>query len=244
MQYIIVGNFGNHSLAVMQALIERGTAELHFVYAETGWAAAAWSERVLACSEYARSQGVMVHPLRAKATFSEMVIDRKQFPSPKFQWCAIFLKGLTLLNFLGEFDSAGEAWVVSGKRLCDSRHYANLQEFEQDDELYQGRTVWHPLWQTSNDEFIKLIQRAGFELLPQQSLECSPCIHAKAEELVHIDTQSIGRLATLEKAIGQTMYTLPINNTLCAVSATPEGQNGLNLQQFDGGCGASWGCGE
>ncbi len=92
MQYIIVGNFGNHSLAVMQALIERGTAELHFVYVKTGWAAAAWSERVLACSEYARSQGVMVHPLRAQATFSEMVIDRKQFPSPKFQWCATFLK--------------------------------------------------------------------------------------------------------------------------------------------------------
>lgn len=242
-QHIIIGNFGNHSLAVMQALVERGLSELHFIYVETGWAAASWPERVHACSTYARSQGVVVHALSAKANFSEMVIDRKQFPSPKFQWCAGFLKGLAILNHLDELDPACEALITSGKRQLDSRRYTNLQEFEYDDELYQGRTLWHPLWQTNDIDFGNLIKRAGFSLLPHQSLECSPCIHTKIEDLVRIDQQSVARLKELEERVGQTMYPKPIQS-LTTLSEAPESQEGINLQLFDLGCGAPWGCGE
>ncbi|MFV0820454.1 phosphoadenosine phosphosulfate reductase family protein [Legionella micdadei] len=243
MQYIIIGNFGNHSLAVMQALIERGKTGIHFVYVNTGWAASSWAERVSACSDYAKSQGVEVHPLNAQATFLQMVMDRKQFPSPKFQWCASFLKGLALLDFLDEFDPACEAIVVSGKRQCDSRRYANLQEFEQEDDLYQGRTVWYPLWQTTNHEFTELIQRTGFTLLPHQSLECNPCIHVKENELSSLDPSSIERLEALEQAVGETMYSFPIRS-LCKSESPSPPPGSLNLQQFDLGCGSPWGCGE
>ncbi|KTD32961.1 Phosphoadenosine phosphosulfate reductase family protein [Legionella nautarum] len=243
MQHVIIGNFGNHSLAVMQDLLERALPELHFVCVDTGWTATAWSERVLACSNYARNQGVKVHWLRAQTSFPDMVRDRKQFPSHKFQWCASFLKGLTILNFLDDFDPACEALIVSGKRRCDSRRYANLQEFEKEDELYQGRTIWHPLWQMNNHEFAELIKRTGFNLLPHQSLECSPCIHSQTRELAHLDEQSIMRLETLEQAIGQSMYKAPIR-VQCTTSEDSERLDSLDLQQFDRGCGAAWGCGE
>ncbi|WP_052403152.1 phosphoadenosine phosphosulfate reductase family protein [Legionella massiliensis] len=245
-QHIIIGNFGNHSLAVMQALIERAVPELHFLYVDTGWAAASWPERIAACTAYAEKQGVEVHQLKAQASFSEMVVDRKQFPSPKFQWCASFLKALTILNHLDNCDPSCEALIVSGKRQQDSRRYANLQEFDYEDEYYQGRTIWYPLWQTSNDEFVGLIERAGFQLLPHQSLECSPCIHSRLEELSQIDPQAQARLEALEEQIGQAMFQYPINQL--------RGTKGLNkrfkedsapdLNQFDRGCGAPWGCGE
>jgi len=243
MQHIIIGNFGNHSLAVMQMLIEKDLPALHFICVNTGWAAASWDKRVLACSDYARSRGVAVHLLHAQASFSEMVKDRKQFPSQKFQWCASFLKGLTILNFLDEFDPSCEALIVSGKRRCDSRRYANLQEFEKGDDLYQGRTVWHPLWQTDNHEFAELIKRTGYNLLPHQSLECNPCIHTPTAKLAFLDGQSITRLEALEQAVGQSMYNGPIRN-LCEASVSSERVNSLDLQQFDRGCGAAWGCGE
>ncbi|KTC86008.1 MULTISPECIES: phosphoadenosine phosphosulfate reductase family protein [Legionella] len=243
MPHFIIGNFGNHSLAVMQALVERDLAELHFVCVNTGWAATSWPERVLACSDYASSQGVKVHLLDAQASFSEMVKDRKQFPSHKFQWCASFLKGLTILNFLDESDPSCEALIVSGKRRCDSRRYANLQEFEKEEELYQGRTIWHPLWLMNNQEFAELIKRTGFKPLPHQSLECSPCIHTQTIELTYLDEQSITRLETLEQAIGKSMYKDPIRVQYAAAKDS-ERLDSLDLQQFDRGCGAAWGCGE
>jgi 3'-phosphoadenosine 5'-phosphosulfate sulfotransferase (PAPS reductase)/FAD synthetase len=246
MQHIIIGNFGNHSLAVMQALIERGLPELHFVYVDTGWAAASWQDRVSACSEYARQQGVNVHQLKSQATFSEIARDRKQFPSPKFQWCASFLKGLAILNYLDNQDPSCEALIISGKRQLDSRRYATLQEFDYDDEYYQGRALWYPLWETDNEKFLALVKRTGFQFLSHQSLECSPCIHTKVDELGQIDQGAQTRLEDLEKEIGQTMYPYSINHysSLSSLNKTLNGEHNSGLQHYDRGCGAPWGCGE
>ncbi|MCC5014143.1 MULTISPECIES: phosphoadenosine phosphosulfate reductase family protein [unclassified Legionella] len=243
MQHIIIGNFGNHSLAAMQALIEKGLSGIHFVYVETGWAAASWAMRVAACADYARKQGIVVHVLSAQATFAEMVIDRKQFPSQKFQWCAGFLKGLAILTHLDDLDPACEAYIVSGKRRFDSRRYANLQEFEQQDDLYQGRTLWYPLWQTGDEELGALIKRTGFRFLPHQSRECSPCIHANLDELRSLDAHALQRLDKLEQQISQTMFQQPISQ-LAQSPAEGKANENLGLQQFDLGCGAPWGCGE
>lgn len=246
MKHIIIGNFGNHSLAVMQALIERAVQDLHFFYVNTGWAADGWSEHVSACSDYASRQGVQVHELKVQATFAEMVLDRKQFPSPKFQWCASFLKGLTLISYLDNYDPFCEAIIISGKRRQDSRRYAALQEFDYEDEFYQGRTRWYPLWQLADEEFVALIKRTGFQFLPQQSLECSPCIHNKPEELAQLDRQSISRLELLEQKLGQTMYPWPIKELsyVPEIATKLEKNRKLGLQQFDMGCGSPWGCGE
>ena len=243
MRYIIIGNFGNHSLAVMQALIVKKLAEVHFIYVETGWADNSWSERVLRCGEYARRQNVKVHLLKAKASFSEMVVDRKQFPSRKFQWCASFLKGLTILEYLDEIDPFCEAQIVLGKRQQDSRRYIDLSEFDHESELYQGRTIWHPLWQTNNQDFTQLIRSAGFSLLPHPSLECSPCIHSNLNTLKNLDSFSAKRLEQVEQAIGQSMFHEPINY-LCTKKEKPQLNEGLTLNQFDFGCGSAWGCGE
>lgn len=243
MQQIIIGNFGNHSLAVLQALIERALPNLYFIYVETGWAAASWAQRVQVCTQYAMEHGVIVQRLIPPATLTELVLERKQFPTQKFQWCASFLKGLAILNYLDEIDPGCEARIISGKRRQDSRRYADLPEFDYDNDLFQGRTIWHPLWRTSNNEFIELIHKTGFSVLPQQSLECSPCIHANQHSVDQLDEESVQRLDNLEKRIGQTMFHQPITH-LCSTDIPNEVQAGLSLHQFDRGCGSPWGCGE
>ncbi|KTD20562.1 Phosphoadenosine phosphosulfate reductase family [Legionella lansingensis] len=228
----------------MQTLIDRALPDIHFIYVHTGWAAACWSERISVCTDYAQKNQVQVHHLKAQSSFSEMVIDRKQFPSRKFQWCAGFLKGLTILNYLDEHDPSCEALIVSGKRRLDSRRYANLEEFELQNELYQGRTLWYPLWQTDNEEFMHLVQKTGFKLLPHASMECSPCIHMNRQQLKNLDSFSLERLQSLENNIQRTMFPESIDE-LCANSATRQKEyHGLQLEQFDLGCGAPWNCGE
>ncbi|WED42313.1 phosphoadenosine phosphosulfate reductase family protein [Legionella cardiaca] len=225
----------------MQVLIEKDLPNIHFIYVETGWAAASWPERVEACSQYIKQRGVTVHRLVAQTTFSDMVIARKQFPSQKFQWCASFLKGLTILNHLDDCDPACEALIVSGKRRLDSRRYADLEEFDYQNELYQRRTVWHPLWNVADAEFTRLINRTGFALLSHASLECSPCIHLKQAN--NIDSLSFERLDKLEQITQQTMFQQPIRQ-LCTSAPLCDKKGDLSLQQFDLGCGAPWGCGE
>lgn len=236
MSYYIIGNFGNHSLAAMQFLIETKGSSIHFVYVNTGWAAASWLSRVEAGVAYAERKGVIVHQLHSEQDFEKLVLDRRQFPSPKFQWCASFLKALPVLAFLDDEDPASEALIVSGKRRIDSRRYTDLDEFEMNSELYQGRTLWNPLYAFDEAEFNALIQRAGFELLAHPSLECSPCIHANRDDLSLLDINAVKRLHNLETQIGQTMFSENM-------AITEQKTAGL-LNQFDRGCGAPWGCGE
>jgi hypothetical protein len=235
MQYLIIGNFGNHSVAVTQALIEKNLPDLHFVCVDTGWAASAWTERVQQGAQWAKRQGVSVHQIASPASFAEMVKDRNQFPSPKFQWCASFLKGLPVLTFLDTFDPFYDAVIVSGKRRQDSRRYSQLSEFEKENELYQ-RPTWYPLLQVGDEEFRALVKRTGLSFLPHQSLECSPCIHLNPPEQNGLDEASLKRLRLLEQEVGQTMV-----NTQAVKRNTVQG---IGLHQFDRGCGASWGCGE
>lgn len=243
MNHYIVGNFGNHSLAVMQYLLDADCSNLHFVYIDTGWAASSWSKRVEAGVAYAMKNGVHVHPLQAEHGFEQLVLERQQFPSPKFQWCASFLKALPILAFLDDVDPASEGVIVTGKRRIDSRRYALLQEFELNSELYQGRTLWNPLWAFDEPEFESLIHKTGFELLGHPSQECAPCIHAR-NALSSLEPDAVSRLESLEKQINQTMFSEPISRLVSTQNEDLAGNRSALLNQFDLGCGAPWGCGE
>ncbi|QBR84917.1 hypothetical protein E3983_11480 [Legionella israelensis] len=242
MQYFVIGNFGNHSLAALQYLIDRALEELHFIYVDTGWSSASWSQRVKTCTAFAESRGVRVHHLSAAASFSDMVCDRQQFPSQKFQWCAGFLKGLTILNHLDDIDPFCEALIVSGKRRLDSRRYHDLPEYKEDDRYYNGRRIWHPLWQTSDEDFQALIAKTGFDVLSYASQECSPCIHLAEDKLGLLDPLAKTRLDRLEKKLNKTMFEKAIMEYSQESAAGHQKQTGL--EQFELSCGSPWCCGE
>lgn len=240
MHYILIANYGNHSLAALQYLIEQSEDPIHVIYVDTGWSSESWLARVKQCEAYAKQHQVQVHHVKAIADFKQMVQDRRQFPSSKFQWCAGFLKGLALLDALDRLDPFCEATLVSGKRRLDSKRFHQLPEWIEDDEHYNGRRIWHPLWQCNDQDFQGLIKKTGFEFLSHPSRECSPCIHASLSDLQQLDQPSIERLNSLEQELGINMFEKPI----CQYQANPHPPSSEHLKQFDLGCGSPWCCGE
>ena len=78
--HIIVGNYGNHTLALMQWAHEERFSNIFVVNVDTGWAEKCWSERVSAGKYLADSYGFQTVTLSSPADFAELVRDRQQFP--------------------------------------------------------------------------------------------------------------------------------------------------------------------
>lgn len=251
-KHVIVGNFGDESIALLQWAIESKLRHVCFVTIKTGWGAKGWEERVLAGQAYAESQGIGVIYLSAPIKFLNLVIDRKEFPSATCRWCASFLKGVPLNNWLDEIDPTATLVILLAKRRSASRLLANLAEFSEESEYFGTRKVWHPLYKHSLLGRNALIQRANFQILGHRSLECDPCIHATREELSAMHEQDKNKLSCAEKTINKRMFPLsyycdPPNK----LSVHPQNQGALlnkkNIsyhERFAMGCGSPWGCGE
>lgn len=244
MQYILIGNCGNHSLAALQYLLLQSVSEIHLVYVDTGWASSHWDLRVAQTKAFADTHQVSFHTLKAVADFKQMVNDRKQFPSQKFQWCAGFLKGLTILNFLEDIDPFCQATIVSGKRQLDARRYENLTEYQEEDNCFNGRTIWHPLWNTNHETFKRLVHLGGFDFLAHPARECHPCIHASVKELGQLGQAEKTRLEQLEQELQRSMFVKPVHEYVCNAQSKNIPEHGNNLKEFDSGCGSAWNCGE
>ena len=236
--YYIIGNFGNHSIALAQWAIENITDELKFIAVDTGWAAREWSRRVDTCKRYLEKNHIEVCMLNAKATFADMVRQRGQFPSQKFQWCAGFLKGLAINDFLDEHDPLCQAYLVFGKRKSDSRVNALLSEYQTNSEHYNDRTLWYPLLDCDDNQFHHLIKRSGMAVLAHRSLECQPCIHSSANEIHNLNKHDLIRLNQLEEQVKSKMFP----DSLTKINSMSKKIS--NIAQFDMGCGSPWGCGE
>jgi 3'-phosphoadenosine 5'-phosphosulfate sulfotransferase (PAPS reductase)/FAD synthetase len=236
-KHYIIGNFGNHSMAVAQWAIEQGINDLTFLAIDTGWAASAWLKRVDSCRSYLENSGISTSLRKSVASFEQMVRQRGEFPCQKFQWCAGFLKGLAINDYLDEVDFDCEAVLLLGKRKTDSRVSALLSEYTMNSEHYNERTLWYPLINSSEGDFRQLIARSGLPFLNHRALECHPCIHSTRDELHSLASFEKNRLSQLEKELGNCMFPVTfIDEELKTKGST--------IERFDMGCGSPWGCGE
>lgn len=238
--FIIIGNFGNPTIALLQWAIEQKLNPTYVVSVATGWASEEWQKRVQEAENYAKNNGFSIERLQAQPAFSELVHERKHFPSQKFQWCATFLKGLPINDWLDKIDPRCQTTILLGKRRLDTRAYADLPEFLEASEHFGQRKVWHPLVNCSDQEFIDLIRRSGFSLLTHRSLECDPCIHSRGNDLNRLSSTSIIKTKNLEKELNITMFTKDIETMV-----TDAKLNETSLKDmFTMGCGSPFGCGE
>jgi 3'-phosphoadenosine 5'-phosphosulfate sulfotransferase (PAPS reductase)/FAD synthetase len=242
--HIIFGNYGNQTVALMQWAYEQGLEDVYVINVATGWEQQHWHERVAKAQLCCQNLGFKPLQLSAKPGFKELIRDRGRFPSTKFQWCAGFLKGLPLLDWLDEEDPELEATVMLGKRRADSRANFNLPEVMESSEHYGDRRVWYPLYNTANDEFNRLIEASGLAYLPHRSLECDPCVNSFGNDLARLEAGDVTKVERLEQEVGATMFTEAITE---AVARARQGKNTENAQQiemFDMGCGSPYSCGE
>lgn len=238
--YIVFGNYGNQTLALIQWLISAQLADVTVVSVDTGWADETWLKHVVQVENYARQQGFKVERLRAEPNFADLMRERGQFPSQKFQWCASFLKGLPFIEWLDKVDPRNETCILLGKRRLDSRANIDLPERISKSEHYGEREVWHPLFDCPDEKFIKLIAATGFSLLSHRSLECDPCVNSRDDDFLRLCATTVAKTEKLEHELGKNLFSKPISDMVknakpCAANST---------DKFNMGCGSPFVCGE
>lgn len=247
--YVIFGNYGNETIALMQWCFEQQLAPIKVVNIETGWAAQGWGQHVAKAQQYAQQCGFTVVSLPAKGSFAKLMQDQKSFPTTKFQWCAGFLKGLAFLDWLDKVDPAAEATILIAQRRALSRAQAKLPEFVAESGHYGERRVWYPLFDTSNETRNELLIRAAFPLLPHRSLECDPCVNNSPSDFIRLENSDVEKTVILEHKLAKFMFAPESYGDSCGIAQVVawckknDTVRTNNVDQFDMGCGAPFGCG-
>ncbi len=244
---IILGNMGNETIALMRWVYETKLTNVTVVYIDTGWAASHWHERIAIGQHLAADYNFSWQTIASTPNFSELVQQRGEFPSTKFQWCAGFLKGLPLLEWLDKHDVCAQAEIYLGLYREKSRAYTNLPERVIDSEHFGGRDVCYPLYNNSTDDIKQLLNRAKVHYLPHRSLECEPCVNNCQSDFSRMNKRDIERAQQLEQQLEKPMFTTVKTggNSIKDIVQWVQNQpiNGDRQTSFDMGCGSIFGCG-
>ncbi|MBP9727090.1 MAG: hypothetical protein KBD83_06480 [Gammaproteobacteria bacterium] len=241
--HVIIANFGNDSIALIEWVKQQHLQNVFVLSVDTRWSAENWQQRVILADHYI-STCTMTHVrLSSEYDFSRLVLERNNFPSIKFHWCASFLKGLPVLDWLDQVDPDLKAIVLLAKRREQAPSLHNLQEFEAESHSYDSRKVWYPLYQHTLTQRNQLIAQAGFDLLHTRSLECDPCIYNQRSDFRRLDNKRMQQVAELETTIGRPMFSVPIK--VVVADAFPDADlAGNDKAIYYQGCGSEFGCGD
>lgn len=239
---IVIANYGNESLALIQWAYEQQLPQLLVLSVATGWQASQWQSHLEDVFQFLENKGIAFKHVQARQTMAELVLDRGSFPTKKFQWCAPLLKGVILNAYLDEIDPTCEAKLYFGKRKEASRANQYLISGEES-EHYNLRRLYYPLLDYTLDERDQLLIRAGFRPLSQPSHECFPCIHTQTQHLNAISATDLKKVQALENQLNTSMFSAPIavlrESAQHASTITSKAS-----ELYDMGCGSIWGCGE
>ena len=247
--HVISASYGNDSVAMIQWAHETGLEDVTVVYCDTGWAAPGWDKRVEQGERLAKYYGFATVRLQSLG-MEELVRMKKGWPGNAQQFCTMHLKGIPFLQWLDDADPEYRATVLVGKRRTESRARAATPEFIHDSEYHGCRTLWHPLYQHSDQERDQLVRRSGLPLLPHRSQECSPCVNANRSDFLLLTPEQIERVNTLEVEVGKPMYrpkrfqTMGIFGVIAwAKHGTADKRLEAETDFFGGGCDGAYGCG-
>jgi len=241
-----VCNFGNDSIALIQWCIKNHVENLTVVFVDTGWANSSWHKRIEEVKDYLNRNNIELKILKSNVTFPESVLEKQEFPSQKFQWCAGLLKGLPIIEWLDEIDPFCEAVILIAALKSSSRAYLNYEEYIDESEHFGDRKIWHPVLGVSRSERDELIRESGISLLPiNRSLECDPCVNCTIKDLASLkDSIDIEKVAKLENQIGKTLFDKDIKSSIKESEDLHNSDNkNDNLDSYNMGCGSVYGCG-
>lgn len=205
-RYIARCSYGNDSIAMLQLMHEHGLKDVMVVYSKTGWSSPEWVERVEKGEAWVRSMGWYAVALGSDG-FEHMVLTQTKdgmFPTRIRKFCTKYLKILPFLKWAAVADPEKRAVVCVGVRRAESearRHHPAFMP-EQDD----GRHVWHPLIDFSDEDRDAMITKTPLPLLDHRSDECEICIMSNRADLRRASEFSISRLERLEADVGRPMF--------------------------------------
>ncbi len=246
MEHVIISNFGNDSVALIQWAIKQQLNSCHILSVDTGWSAPLWKTRVTQAQQWAEQNETVVHIIEPKVSFTQLMQTQGKFPSRKFQWCANFLKGLPILDWLDQYDPDYQATILLAHRRAHSLTNQHLQEHIEESEHYNDRPVWHPLYQHTDQQCEQLIAQTPLPLLRHRSLECDPCVNSDLPDVLRMDPETINKVSALEKNLQATLLDKAIyhgENDLRSAMKHIHKKKTCARNLFDMGCGSAYGCG-
>ena len=243
---VISASYGNDSIALIQWAYEQELEDVTVAYCDTGWAAPGWEDRVELGEYFADLRGFRTVRIQSMG-MAELVRMKKGWPGNGQQFCTLHLKGVPFLEWIDEEDPEYRATVLIGKRRAESKKRAATPEFIESSEYHGGRRVWHPLYQHTDEERNALLVRAGFEVLPHRSQECSPCVNANRGDLGLLTQEQIEKINDLEVEIGKPMFRPKRFGAVGIYGVMAWARYGRQRGDVDPledeGCGAPFGCG-
>lgn len=198
---IIFSSCGNDSLALTQWALENDLDNLVVAYSDTQWAAPDWSERVEKVKAWIESKGGRFVTIQSEG-FSDLVRRKKAFPANGMGFCSYELKIKPAQKWLEEFDPEKKAVCYTGVMRIESEARKDWPEVKEQSPNHGGRKLVSPLATKTELERNELLDRAGFEVLPHRSMECSPCINATIRDIQQTSQEDLIKVVNLETEMG------------------------------------------
>lgn len=246
---IISSSCGNDSKALIQWAHENSLNDVIVTYLDTGWSAPDWQKEVDTVALWVKRLGFKFITIKSMG-MTELVKMKKAFPANQYQFCTQHLKGVPFLNWIDEYDQEIKSIVLVGKRRAESRARAETPEFFINSEYHGGRTLWHPLFKHTDEMRNGLLSRAGFDVLPHRSQECSPCVNANRADFLLLKPEQIQRVSELEVELGKPMFRPKRFNVMGihgVITWAKYGKRKMRLEPAEiesgSGCDGHYGCG-
>lgn len=240
---IVVANFGNDSIGLIQYVHSLSLPHVVVVSIDTGFGNPQWDQRVNEAQTWVQSLGLSWLRLKPKLDFEHLIKAQGEFPSTKFQWCATYLKGDTLHDWLTEMDPLKEAVVLLARRRAQSPRFRELAEFVEGSEDFADRKIWHPLYAESNQDLQKRVSVSPFPWVEHRSLECDPCVNSDAADVLRLTPDLVERITRLEKEMHEPFLPHLCHDKPTLAEALPTLKPAKPKFLFDMGCGSPYGCG-
>ncbi len=243
--YILRSNYSSNAIALIQWAHERRLENLTVVYIDTGWAATGWLDQVAGYEAWVRTLGFDTIRVTAAKPFADLMLMKQGFPTRRYQWCSLHLKGIPFLNWVEQYDPQGTATVLLPRINIDDNCEAAAAEFIDCCEFHGNRKVWQPLCDFSDEARSQLLQRATTTSLPHTSQECAPCINSTVPLLQRLTAAEIERVAELEEDLETPLFNPDdCNGAAGIVEVVKWAQTARSdALQYRFGCSAAFGCG-
>jgi 3'-phosphoadenosine 5'-phosphosulfate sulfotransferase (PAPS reductase)/FAD synthetase len=205
MKYVIFASGGNDSVALIQFAIEEAWDDVIVAYSNTQWASPEWPQRIVALKDWLHRFRFKFYEIQSEGM--DALITRKQaFPANKPKFCTYELKIKPAQVWLDTIDPNKNAVCCLGIRRCESASRSQWPEWVECSENHGGRPLFSPLVRYSDEERNALLRRAGWDVLPHRSRECSPCVNAKKSDLRMLPLVDIEKVRRKELEMGLNMF--------------------------------------
>lgn len=198
---VVFSSCGNDSVALIQWAIENDLPDLVVAYSDTQWANKKWADRVSRVKQFVEVNGGRFVTIKSEG-FEQLAKRKKAFPANGMAFCSYELKIKPAKWWLRNKDRKKKAVCYTGVMRIESKERKNWPEVLEQSPSHGNRKLVSPLACLTEKDRNDLLGRAGFEVLPHRSEECTPCVNATLEDLQRLEEPDLIKVELLEDDLG------------------------------------------